>query len=72
MGKFILGIIIGVILIVFMVQNKDTVTVNFFAWNVSISRAVMVLIVFIVGTIFGFIVRSIGYRKKRKEKEESA
>jgi uncharacterized integral membrane protein len=72
LGKFIFGIIIGVIVIVFMVQNVETVTVNFFAWNVTIPRAIMVLIVFIVGTILGFIIRSIGYRKKRKEREESA
>lgn len=69
MGKFIFGIIIGAIVIVFMVQNVETVTVNFFAWNVTIPRAIMILIVLVVGTVLGYIVRSIGYRKKRKEKE---
>ena len=69
MGKFIFGIIIGVIVIVFMVQNGETVTVNFLAWDVTIPRAIMILIVFVVGTVLGFVVRSIGYRKKRKEKE---
>ena len=69
MGKFIFGIIIGVIVIVFMVQNGETVTVNILAWDVTIPRAIMILIVFVVGTVLGFVVRSIGYRKKRKEKE---
>jgi uncharacterized integral membrane protein len=71
MGKFIFGIIIGAIVIVFMVQNGETVTVDFFAWNVTISRAIMILIVFVVGTALGYVVRSIGYRRKRKEKKEA-
>ena len=72
MGKFIFGIIIGVIVIVFMIQNVETITVNFFAWNVTIPRAIMVLVVFVVGTILGFIVRSFGYRKRRREKKAAA
>jgi len=72
MAKFIIGIIIGIIVIVFMVQNVETVDVSFFAWSVSIPRALMILIVFVVGLGLGYIVRSIGYRKKKRaaEKEE--
>jgi putative membrane protein len=65
MGKFIIGIIIGIIVIVFMVQNVEVVEVSFFAWSVSIPRAIMILIVFVVGIGLGFVVRSIGYRKKK-------
>ncbi len=67
MGKFIIGIIIGIIVIVFMVQNVEVVEVSFLAWSVSIQRAVMILIVFVVGIGLGFVVRSIGYRKKKKK-----
>lgn len=67
MGKFIIGIIIGIIVIVFMVQNVEVVEVSFFAWSVSIPRAIMILIVFVVGIGLGFVVRSIGYRKKKKK-----
>jgi putative membrane protein len=67
MGKFIIGIIIGIIVIVFMVQNVEVVEVSFLAWSVSIPTAVMILIVFVVGIGLGFVVRSIGYRKKKKK-----
>jgi uncharacterized integral membrane protein len=67
MGKFIIGIIIGIIVIVFMVQNVEVVEVSFLTWSVSIPRAIMILIVFVVGIGLGFVVRSIGYRKKKKK-----
>jgi uncharacterized integral membrane protein len=70
MAKFIIGIIIGILVIVFMVQNVETVDIKFLAWSVSIQRAVMILIVFVVGIGIGFVIRSIGYRKKKKKEEK--
>ncbi len=70
MTKFIIGIIIGILVIVFMVQNVETVDIKFLAWSVSIQRAIMILIVFIVGIGIGFVIRSIGYRKKKKREDE--
>jgi uncharacterized integral membrane protein len=72
MAKFIIGIIIGILVIVFMVQNVETVDLKFLAWSVSIQRAVMILIVFIIGIGIGFVVRSIGYRKKKKKEKKNA
>jgi uncharacterized integral membrane protein len=69
MAKFIVGIIIGVLVIIFMVQNVQTVDIQFLTWTFQIQRAIMILIVFIVGIGIGWVVRSIGYRKKRKKKE---
>jgi uncharacterized integral membrane protein len=67
--KFILGIIIGALVIVFMIQNVQVVDIKFFTWSVTISRALMILIVFAVGILLGWVVRSIGYRKKKKSGE---
>ena len=53
MGRFILGIIIGVLVIIFMFQNVEPLTVSFIAWTVTLSRAVVLLIVFAVGIIVG-------------------
>jgi uncharacterized integral membrane protein len=64
MAKFILGVIIGIIVIVFLVQNVEIVEIKFIAWSFSISRALMILIVFIAGSGFGYVIKSIGYRKK--------
>jgi putative membrane protein len=67
--KFILGIIIGILVIIFMVQNAQVVEIKFLAWTITISRALMVLIVFVFGIFIGWVVRSIGYRKKRREEQ---
>jgi uncharacterized integral membrane protein len=72
MAKFIIGIIIGILVIVFMVQNVETVDIKFLAWSVSIQRAVMILIVFVIGIGIGFVIRSVGYRKKKKKEEKKA
>jgi uncharacterized integral membrane protein len=71
MAKFIVGIIIGVLVIVFMVQNVQTVDIQFLTWTFQIQRAIMILIVFVVGIGIGWVVKSIGYRKKRKKKERA-
>ena len=51
MLRFILGIIIGVVVIIFMVQNTDPVFVHFFGLTGSLPTAVILLIVFAVGII---------------------
>jgi uncharacterized integral membrane protein len=70
MAKLIVGIIIGVLVIIFMVQNGENVDIKFLAWSVSIQHAIMILIVFVVGIGVGFVIRSIGYRKKKKREEK--
>ena len=72
--KFVAGIVIGlaigILVIVFIVQNIEMIEVSFLAWTISVNRAVMVLVVFAVGIILGWIVGSLG-RKRRIAKQES-
>ena len=72
--KFVLGVIIGlaigVLVIVFILQNIETVQVTFLAWTISVNRALMVLAVFAVGIIFGWILGSLG-RRRRAEKPKA-
>ena len=65
--KFVIGIIIGIIVIVFMVQNVEKVDITFFAWTMTVSRAIMILIVFVIGIVLGWVIKSLGYRKKKKK-----
>jgi uncharacterized integral membrane protein len=69
--KFILGIIFGALVIIFMVQNVQVVDIKFLAWTMSISRALVILIVLVIGILLGWVLRSIGYRKKRKAVEKT-
>ena len=69
--RFILGIVIGVVLIVFLVQNTQVVEITFWAWTVSVSRAIMVLVVFLFGIGIGWVVTSVALRRKiRKRRTE--
>ena len=63
MLKFILGLIFGILVIIFMVQNVEMVDITFLTWTITIQRAIMVLIVFVVGIGLGWVIRSIGRRK---------
>jgi putative membrane protein len=71
--KFVLGIVIGlvigVLVIVFILQNIEIVQVTFLAWTISVNRALMVLVVFAVGVILGWLIGSIG-RRRRAAKQE--
>ena len=67
MAKFIIGVIFCVLVIIFMVQNKEIAEITFLAWSASIPRALMILIVLVVGIGLGWVIRSIGYRKKKRE-----
>ncbi len=61
--KFILGIIFGILVLIFMAQNPQVVDITFLAWTFSMSRAVMYLIIFILGFISGGLI--IGLKRKR-------
>jgi len=68
--RFILGVIIGILVIIFMIQNGEVVDIQFLSWTISIPIAVMVLIIFAFGIIMGWVIRSIGYMKKRRQSEK--
>ncbi len=69
MFKFILGIIIGIVSLIFIVQNTETVQITFIAWKLMLPRAIMFLALVFFGFIMGWIFRSIGVRKKRIKRE---
>jgi uncharacterized integral membrane protein len=68
--KFVLGIIIGVLVVVFIFQNTQMVEVTFIAWTIRISRALMVLMVFFVGTVLGWIIGGIRHRRIENRRSE--
>ena len=67
--KFIVGIIIGVLVIIFMVQNVEVVDITFLAWTMHLPRAIMILIVFVLGIGVGYVARGLRARKKDKKEE---
>ncbi len=70
--KFIVGIVIGILVIVFMVQNVEVVDITFLAWTIHLPRAIMILIVFVLGICVGYVARGARIRKKEKKQEFEA
>ena len=66
--KFILGIIFGILVVIFIIQNTEVVEINFLFWIISISRALMVLFVFLIGIMIGAILKTVADKKKEKAK----
>lgn len=54
--KFILGVALLVLLVIFTAQNTEIVTITFFFWKLSISRALMVFFVLAIGVVIGLLV----------------
>ncbi|MDA3938997.1 MAG: LapA family protein [Spirochaetia bacterium] len=66
MLRFIIGIVFGVFVIIFMGQNTDVTQITFLFWSVSMSRAVMYLIIFVLGFGSGGLIAGFKRSKKRK------
>jgi len=71
MIRFIIGIIVGVLVIIFVVQNIETVDIDLYFWTISANRAVMILIVFAAGCIVGWLTTGIRRLRKRRTNGEN-
>ena len=67
MIRFILGILFGILAVLFVVQNTEVVDVSMLFWTVTLSRSVMYIVLFALGLLVGWIVsgmKRIGKREK--------
>jgi len=71
MVKFILGVVFSIIAIIFIIQNIQTVDVTFLAWTITMSRALMLLIILLIGFILGWAVGGIRRRHRASEQGKS-
>jgi uncharacterized integral membrane protein len=66
--KFVTGVILGIMVVLFIIQNLEIVEISFLFWTLSISRALMIFLVFSVGVILGIILRSMVGKNKINKK----
>ncbi len=66
MIKFLLGGLCGVLAIVFMVQNTETIEIAFLAWTVTTSRALIMIIMLAIGIVIGGIGTTALTRRRRR------
>ena len=62
--KVIVIILLAVLLIVFVLQNTEIVVINFFFWDISIPRALLIFVCFAMGLVIGLLIPSSGKRKQ--------
>ena len=63
-NKLILGLILLTPILIFILQNSEQVPIRFLGWTFSLSHALLVLILLLVGFIFGYLASSLQKMKK--------
>lgn len=66
MIRLIFGLILGVVVVIFAIQNTESVTYTFLAWSVTAPRAFIVIVVFVFGLLAGWLVPGIGRIGRRR------
>ncbi|MDX1610612.1 MAG: LapA family protein [Halofilum sp. (in: g-proteobacteria)] len=61
--KLMLAIALAVLVVVFVIQNATPVRVDLLFWSWSASRAVVLLVVFLIGVATGWLARA-GVRRR--------
>ena len=59
--------ILVVTLTIFIVQNFALVSVSFLIWEITLPRSIILLVVFVIGTLTGMIVSQ---RSQQRDKSE--
>jgi lipopolysaccharide assembly protein A len=54
-AKIILGMILAGMAVVFIIQNATSVDLTFFFWTLSMSRALLMLLILSLGFILGWL-----------------
>jgi uncharacterized integral membrane protein len=62
-GNIVFGVLVALV-IVFVLQNTDVVEVKFLVWTKSMSRALILLLTFLIGLVAGWL--GTRFRKKGK------
>lgn len=54
--KLIVILVLVGLLLVLIIQNTQNVSLNFFFWNIMMPQVILVLILFALGFVIGFLV----------------
>ena len=63
--KLVIAIVLAILVVVFVLQNAEPVGVVFLAWTWTASRAVVLLAVFLLGAVAGWLSRASAQRRRR-------
>ena len=60
--KIYAGLGLLILVVLFTLQNTETVPISFLFWELRVSRALMILMIFVIGVLVGI---SSNYLKRR-------
>ena len=66
MVRLVIGMVLGILVVVFALQNLETVTYTFLAWSLDAPRALVFIIVLVVGVLVGWFVTGVKQLKKKR------
>lgn len=66
MIKFVFGLIVGLVCVVFLFQNGEITDINFLNWTISLPLYLVMLIFSVSGIFLGWLLTSLVSLKKRK------
>lgn len=65
--KIYLAMGLSVCMLVFVLQNTELVSIRFLFWQFSLSRALLVLVIFLSGILGGYLLGSLAGHRRRTE-----
>jgi uncharacterized integral membrane protein len=63
----VIGILLGIVSLVFILQNMETVTYTFIAWSVTAPRSLVFFIIFSAGLLLGLAISLLRRRRKSRK-----
>ena len=71
--KLILILIIACLAVIFITQNVAAVDVTFLFWSISMSRALLIFFVLMIGFVLGWFLHGyLTYRRSKNEPTDAA
>lgn len=64
--KLLLALVLLIVVLIFIFQNTQVVTIQFLAWEATTSRGLMVLTILLAGILIGWLGRAqVAHRRHR-------
>lgn len=66
MFRFIIGLFIGAVTVLFALQNPESVGYEFLTWSIIAPRSLIVIVVLVAGIIVGWLMSGMGSGRRRR------
>jgi len=68
--KVILGLVVGLLFVIFLFQNREPVALTLYFWQVSMPKIILVPLAILVGFAAGFVLAKITGRPRKPKPEK--